>query len=155
LRLIARGAAGLCADFQYGLDIVIPFLYWDSLLQQENVSAFIIQVKNNQTFQANPCDWVFDLMNPYHIGFFDKNETTPVPIIRMVFALASTTPAVVVLQPPERMQPPRDAVYQSKFQADKYTSFDIWCAMASHKTFLPIKDDFVFNENSTPLPCFP
>jgi len=146
LRLIARGAAGLCADFQYGIDIVIPFLCWDSLLQQENVSAFFLQIKNNQDFQANPCEWVFDLMNPYHIQFFDKSEARPVPIIRMVFALASTTPAVVVLQHPERTQPPRDAAYQATFLADKYTSFDIWCAMASHKTFLPIKNDFIFNE---------
>jgi len=147
LRLIAHGAAGLgCTDFQYGLDIVIPFLYWNSLLQQENVSAFIIQVKNNQTFQVNPCDWVFELMNPYHIGFLDKSKTTPVPIIRMVFTLASTTPAVVMLQPPKRMQPPRDAVHQSKLWFDKFTTSDIWCAMASHKTFLPIKDDSVFRK---------
>ena len=146
LRLIARGAAGLCADFQYGTDIVIPFLFRDSLLQEENVSAIILQIKNNLGFQSNPCDWIFDMMNPYHIGFFDESETKLVPIIRMVFALASTTPAVVVLQRPERMQPQRGAACKAKFQVDEYTSFDIWCAKASHKTFLPIKDDFIFNE---------
>ena len=146
LRLIARGAAALCADFQYGIDIVIPFLFWDRILQQENVTAFILQIKNNQGFQANPCEWVFDLMNPYNIGFLDESETNPVPIIRMVFSLASTTPAVVVLQRPERTQPAREGAFRAKFQADGYTSFDIWCARASHETFLPIKDDIVFND---------
>ena len=36
-RLIARGAGAQCADYQYGVDIIVPFLYWDSILQWENV----------------------------------------------------------------------------------------------------------------------
>lgn len=85
-------------------------------------------------------------MNPYYNHFFDMDESKPVPIIRMVFALASMTPAVVVLQPPPRTQPPRDAAISAKFSVDKYTSFDIWCAMVSSKTFLPVKDDLLFHE---------
>jgi len=145
-RLIARGAAGLCADYQYGLDIVIPFLYWDHTLQQRNVSAFFIQCKNNATFLANPREYLFDMMNPYHIQFFDKDEIDPVPVIRMVFALASPIADVVLLGRPERVQPPRDGAFKTKFQEDQYTAFDIWCAKASHETFLPIKDDTVFTE---------
>jgi hypothetical protein len=145
--LIARGAAGICANHQVGIDIVIPFLYWDNLLRRQNVSAIFIQCKNNGTFQAIPREYLLDMMNPYHIRFFDETkEIDLVPVIRMVFALASTTPDVVVLSRPERSQPLRDAASKAKFQADKYTAFDIWCAGASDKTFLPIKDDFTFGQ---------
>jgi hypothetical protein len=96
--LIARGAAGICVDFQYGIDIVIPFLYWDPVLRRDNVSALFIQGKNDETFQATPQEYLFDMMNPYRVQFFDKKETDPVPIVRMVFALASITPCVVALK---------------------------------------------------------
>jgi hypothetical protein len=54
--LIACGAAGVCADFQYGIDIIIPFLYKDNVLGHRNVSALplFIQSKNDKTFQAKP-----------------------------------------------------------------------------------------------------
>jgi hypothetical protein len=143
--LIARGAAGICADFQYGIDVVIPFLYWDSVLQRENVSALFFQSKNDESFQSRPHEYLFDMMNPYQCGFFDDNETSLVPIIRMVFALASSTPCVTALKHAERTQPRREGAFKAKFQTDKYTAFDIWCGKASHKTFRPIKDDSVFH----------
>jgi hypothetical protein len=144
--LIIRGAAGICADFQYGIDVVVPFLCWDRVLRPENVSAFFFQSKNDKTFQAKPDEYLFDMMNPYQIQFFDENETFPVPVIRMVFALASTTPCVTALKPPERTQPPREGAFKAKFQADKYTAFDIWCGKASQETFRPVKDDNVFDK---------
>jgi hypothetical protein len=73
----------------------------------------------------------------------------------MVFALASPRSEVAVLRRPERTQPQREGAYKTSFQADKYTAFDIWCAGASQKTFLPIKDDFTFRElllRSRPFP---
>lgn len=148
-RLIARGAAGLCADFQYGIDIVIPFLYRDPVLRQENVSALLIQSKNDRTFKAKPQKHIFDMMNPHNVQFFQKKETHPVPIIRMVFALASPTPSVTVLKPAKRTQPPRGRSFAANFKADKYTTFDIWCGKASHETFRPIKgsaDEIVFHK---------
>ena len=125
---------------------MIPFLCWDCTLRQCNVSALFIQCKNDATFLANPREYLFDMMNPYHIQFFDKDEIDPVPVIRMVFALASPIADVVVLGCPERMQLPRDGAFKAKFQEDQYMAFDIWCAKASHETFLPIKDDPVFTE---------
>jgi hypothetical protein len=108
-RLIARGAAAQCADYQYGVDIIVPFLYWDSILRRENVSAFFIQGKNDEKFQETPRLHLFDRMNPCEnsLGFFNPKETHPVPVIRMVFALASKTPCVTVIKSPERIQPPR------------------------------------------------
>jgi hypothetical protein len=73
-RLIARGAAGLCADFQFGVDIVIPFLFWDRRLRRINVSAIFIQCKNDASFQITPREYLFDMMNPYHIQFFDSKD---------------------------------------------------------------------------------
>ena len=144
--LIARGAAGICADFQYGVDVVIPFLYWDNVLRRENVSALFVQSKNDETFQCKPHHDLFDMMNPYHCGFFDVNESSLVPIIRMVFALASSTSCVTAIKHAERIQPPREGAFKAKFQADKYTAFDIWCGKASQETFRPIKDDGVFQK---------
>jgi hypothetical protein len=86
------------------------------------------------------------MMNPYHLRFFDKKETDPTPVIHMVFSLASPKSDVVVLNCSERSQASREGAFKANFQADKYTAFDVWCAMASCKTFLPIKDDFTFGE---------
>jgi hypothetical protein len=126
--LIARGAAGICTHYQIGIDIVIPFLFWDDRLRRENVSAIFIQCKNNKTFQRDLRQYLLDMMHPYHLRFFDEKETAPLPVIRMVFALASPRSGVVVLSRPERIQPPREGAYKASFQADKYTAFDIWCA---------------------------
>jgi len=147
-RLIARGAAAQCADYQYGVDIIVPFLYWDSILRRENVSAFFIQGKNNETFQETPRLHLFDRMNPCEnsLGFFDPKESHPVPVIRMVFALASKTPCVTVIKSPERVQPPRRDASKPAFKSDKYTAFDIWCAKASRETFRSIKDDAIFEK---------
>jgi len=144
--LIARGAAALCADFQYGIDIVIPYLFWDRILRRQNVSAFLIQVKNDETFKESPQEYLFDMMNPYRIEFFDKNESHPVPLIRMLFALASENSSIAVLGCPERTQPVREGAAKARFQADRYTSFDIWCAKASKETFRPIENDAVFDK---------
>ena len=138
--LIARGTAGICANHQVGIDIVIPFLFWDHLLRRENVSAIFIQCKNSATFQVTTREYLLDMMNPYHIRFFDEKEI-PVPVIRIVFALGLLIPKMEVLSCPERSQPSRDAAFKANYQVDKYTAFDIWCAKASCETFLPIKDD--------------
>jgi hypothetical protein len=146
--LIARGTAAQCADYQDGVDIIVPFLYQDNILRRENVSAFLIQCKNDENYQSKPQLNLFDMMNPCenHLGFFDRNESHPVPVIRMVFALASKTPCVTVIKPPERIQPPRKDVSKAAFKADKYTAFDIWCGKASRETFRPIKDDGVYEK---------
>jgi len=95
------------------------------------------------------------MMNPYHLQFFNEDETDPVPVIRMVFALASPDGDVVVLKCPEKTQPLRGAAFKADFQADKYTSFDIWCAKASHETFLPVKEDDIFHKLLLRFRIFP
>ena len=141
-RLIARGAAAICTDGQPAIDVIIPFLYKDEVLRKENVSAFLIQSKNDRSFQAEPDTSLFDSIRPHNIGFFDRGETTTVPIIRMVFALASSTSSVTTINPPQRKQPPRTSTQN----VESFTAFDIWCAKASHDTFESIKDDDVFQK---------
>jgi hypothetical protein len=86
-------------------------------------------------------------MNPCEnfLGFFSPKELHPVPVIRMVFALASKMSCVTVITPPERVQPPRRGP-NPDFKLDKYTAFDIWCAKALHNTFRSIKDDAIFEK---------
>jgi len=82
-------------------------------------------------------------MNPCEnsLEFFNLKKSHPVPVIRMVFALASKTPCVTVIKSPERIQPPRIDAPKPPFKSDKYTAFDIWCSKASRETFWSIKDD--------------
>ena len=130
---LARGAAILCANNQFGLDIIIPFLIRNVCLARNVVSAIIIQVKNDASYGPKPYRVLFDLMNPYHIGFYDRNEQDTHPVIRMVFALGSKTSNVQVTEA-GKSQPSKTANVLRKF-----TSYDIWCAMASSETFSVIK----------------
>ncbi|KAF8806794.1 hypothetical protein BYT27DRAFT_7233606 [Phlegmacium glaucopus] len=141
-RLIARGAAVLCANGQRGVDIVVPFMYCAGKLSRINVSAIFIQVKNDAAFTTKPNVILFDLMNPYFLRFFDMDEEEPLPVIRMVFALASRSPAIEVI-PPKHERFPQTAKIQAADKSSKgsprYTSYDIWCARACSDTFGVIK----------------
>jgi hypothetical protein len=50
--LIARGAAVLCTNHQAGIDVLLPLLYFDNNLQQDNISGIFIQVKNDRSFSS-------------------------------------------------------------------------------------------------------
>lgn len=128
--LMARGAAVLCADNQGGIDVLLPFLYFDNKLQQDNVSKIFIQVKNDKSFSSTPNLFLFDAMNPYFLGFFDMDEQKPVPIIRMVFALAATEACVKAVEDaPLRKNPPRGAKSKGEKKRTRrcpsYTAYDI------------------------------
>ena len=97
--LIAREAAILCDNNQVGVDIVIPFTYHDGKLGRRNVSAILIQVKNDRKFSTTPRHWLFDVMNPFFVGLFNHSDDEPLPVIRMVFALASVKSGVTILKP--------------------------------------------------------
>ena len=136
--LMARGAAVLCADNQRGFDIIIPFLVYASHLGRSTISAIVIQVKNDATFTQEPKRYLFDAMNPFSIGFFDQAEENTLPVIRMVFALASPNPAVHVVNDDEKR---RSARLEANREPDRFTAYDIWCAQASHATFSVIKSE--------------
>ena len=137
--LIARGAAILCANNQAGIDVLIPFMYYDAKLGRHNVSVILIQVKNDQKFSTTPRRWLFDGMNPYFVGVFDHSDEEPLPVIRMVFALSSTKSGVTIIEP-ERTRYRRKAKGKKGKKSPPYTSYDIWCAGAFAKTFAVIKE---------------
>ena len=122
-KFISRGAMILCANNQRGVDIVLPVCYSGNVLSRRDVTAILIQVKNDETFDGNIRDHLFEAMDPFTINLFDK-ESEPRPIIRMVFALASKTSVAKYVQ-----------VESSRCKRGAFTSYDIWCAGTSRKTF--------------------
>ncbi|KAF8346737.1 hypothetical protein F5887DRAFT_883158, partial [Amanita rubescens] len=122
--LIARGAAILCANNQVGIDVLVPFTYYDAELGRRNVSAILIQMNNDQKISTTP----FDGMNPFFVGVFDDE---PLPVIRMVFALSSEKRGVTIMEP----EGSRKAKETKAKKSPPYTSYDIWCAGAFAKTF--------------------
>src|SRR6266576_4377445 len=136
--LIARGAAILCANNQIGIDVLVPFSYHDTKLGRKNVSAILIQVKNDRRFSTTPIRWLFDGMNPFFIGLFDHSDD-PLPVIRMVFALSSTKTGVTIMGS-EGTRYRRKVKGKKTKKSPPYTSYDIWCAGAFASTFAVIKE---------------
>ncbi|KAF8324658.1 uncharacterized protein EI90DRAFT_3074728, partial [Cantharellus anzutake] len=134
-KLAARGVGVVCADNQHGIDVVIPILYQDTILRRNNMSVLMIQSKNDHSYGTSPTGHLFDKMDPFELGIFAKS-TGPPPVIRMVNALASKESKVSVIMPPERVQPSRQ---EKQVRTSAFTSFDIWCAGASSRTFRTIR----------------
>ena len=125
-RFISRGAMILCANNQRGVDIVLPVCYSGNVLSRTNVTAILIQVKNDTKFGERIHGKLFDAMDPFTVGLFD-DENQPCPIIRMVFALASQK-SVAKYDIPHRSSPRTP-------QLGGFTSYDFWCAGTSRQTF--------------------
>ncbi|KAA1476428.1 hypothetical protein DENSPDRAFT_510994 [Dentipellis sp. KUC8613] len=130
---LARGAAVLCPHNQRSVDIVIPVLFHNAL-RRENVSAILIQVKNDSSFGDSPRKSLFSNMNPYDVGLFAGDIVKPLPVIRIVFALSSETPSVWFRENPvELMGEDEDGTADHVTPA--FTAYDIWCAGVSDQTF--------------------
>jgi hypothetical protein len=126
---ITRGAMMVCTNNQCGVDIVLPLCLKEGNLSRHTVSAILIQVKNAQMYGSHIHQVLFDAMAPVKVGLFDE-KSTPKPIIRMVFALASKECGVYF----QKMR-------QRRMHPDTFTSFDIWCAGVSRNTFDSIGED--------------
>jgi uncharacterized protein YwbE len=115
---ITRGAMILCTHNQNGVDIVLPLCLKTGKLSRKTVSAILIQVKNSDEYGYDIDKTLFDGLCPFGVRLFDDNFI-PRPVIRMVFALASSKSGIRF---PEVRARPRTRHY------DKSTTFDIWCA---------------------------
>ena len=143
-RFISRGAMVLCANNQPGVEIVLPVCYKGNELSRRNVTAILIQVKNDMRFGERIHGYLFDAMDPFTIKLFDEESRPiqqekpednsqplgPLPIIRMVFALGSESHAVKY-----------DGSGRRTPQTGEFTSYDIWCAGTLSKTFPIMGDD--------------
>jgi hypothetical protein len=132
-RYLLRGAAIICATSQAGCDIVLPFMFRDGKLGKMTVSAVMIQVKNDKRYSNRIHAGLFDAMDPFDLNVFDENAN-PLPIIRIVMALAAKAAASLVRQAPSRASMPRDV----KTRANAFTAYDLWLAGTSPDTFKPI-----------------
>ncbi|KAF8512030.1 hypothetical protein BU17DRAFT_69392 [Hysterangium stoloniferum] len=172
-RLAARGARVLCADNQFGIDVALPMLYKDPDSGKEFVSVIMNvilvppvlrtdplvllipiddgitmkQSKNDFRYSDKPIDFLFDKMSPFDLRIFDKSSDPP-PVIRMVYALASSKSKVTTVARGARTQLSTGKKKKYAFQKDPYTYFDIWCAQASSETFgaIQFEDNETYNE---------
>ena len=119
-KYITRGAMIVCKDNQEGIDLILPVsTSLDEPLSRRTVTAITIQVKTSVTYGLHPNKKIFGAMDPSQLGLLSDN---PRPVIRMVFALASSEAGVRL--PPRRTR-----------HSDKFTSYDIWCAGLSPDSF--------------------
>ncbi|KDQ51683.1 hypothetical protein JAAARDRAFT_210966 [Jaapia argillacea MUCL 33604] len=133
--LYHRGAAVLCTNNREAVDIVVPFLHdatLDTPIESARFGAILCQVKNDQRYGNKPNLDLFEVMDPYEINLFDEGDE-PIPIIRIVFALAATTPSLQVIEPEVVASPVLD-------NAVPFVAYDIWCAGISPSVFRPIDD---------------
>ena len=145
---ITRGAMVVCTDNQDGVDIVLPLCPKTGNISRDTVSAILIQVKNAKRYRRNIDNVLFNKMDPIELGIFEKNSPRR-PIIRMVFALAAPDEDdvdeddVSVLPKEKRKKEQAKAVsspgvrtrYSRRGDKNLTTTFDIWCAGLSEKTF--------------------
>lgn len=103
-RLLARGAAIICANCQPGADLIIPYVYYDRKVNRWTVGAIILQIKNDKKYGQYPHEYLFEDMDPYKLGIYDDDDSavddeedndltsdrdrTPPPVIRIVASLA-------------------------------------------------------------------
>ncbi|KAJ7498537.1 hypothetical protein FB451DRAFT_1982 [Mycena latifolia] len=131
--LVARGAAVICANDQQGIDILLPVVM-GTILKSTAITSIFVQVNNSASFQANIIPSLFDSMDPVNVvRLFHK--TTSLPLIRLVFSLASKKSIVVGRNPSAR------STSRSKGQKHHYSSYDIWCAGVSSATFGGIRKE--------------
>jgi hypothetical protein len=115
---ITRGAMIIDTHNQNGVDIVLPLCLRTGNLSRKTVSAVIIQVKNSGLYEYNIEKTLFNGLCPFEVGLFNEGST-PRPVIRMIFTLASSESGVRF---PDTCEHPcvRDH--------GDFTTFDIWCA---------------------------
>ncbi|KAH9978516.1 hypothetical protein BJV74DRAFT_859173 [Russula compacta] len=127
---ITCGTIILCTNNQHGVDIILPACLSGKILSHENVTAILIQVKNNTTFNEKVWGWLFNAMDPFNINVFSQGDA-PRPVIRMVFALASRESATKLTLPHHSTR----TRASKRRQLHKSTAYDIWCAGLSLHTF--------------------
>jgi hypothetical protein len=101
----------ICDRNQAGVDIIIPLCLKTERLSRKTVSAILIQVKNSSKYGNKVNTKLFENLCPFQVGLFDEGST-PRPVIRMIFALASQESEVHFLKASE--------------SCNEFTGFDIW-----------------------------
>ena len=124
LRLMTRGAGVLCANSQPSIDAATVFLKSGTKMTTDNFGVILYRFKNDASYSETPEPELFESMDPYDLGIVGEGDAA-VPIIKIVFALAATTPSLHV----ER----HDAS-----EAYNAVVYDIWSAGLSPDYLNPI-----------------
>jgi hypothetical protein len=147
--LASRHAGVECANGQGGVGIFLPIMRRDKTLGRYTVSVIVIQVKNNARYKDIPDVHLFDAMSPYTTHLFSSKDQDfwhgGPPIIRIVAAFSSPTPALTSVQDisSERKQTLRTSTKEATRSSRAYTAYDFWCAGLSPEVWGPIKADNV------------
>lgn len=127
--LMARGAAVLCANCQPGVDAAVLSLRESDTIQRSSVQLILTQSKNDPAYGAEPVAKLFKKMDPFALGILDDTDD-PLPVIRIVFALAAKEPALHI------------SVEELKARNKKrYTAYNVWCAGLTAAVLAPIKKE--------------
>jgi hypothetical protein len=121
LLLSSRGAGILCANGQYAIDGINPFLFHNTTLDLGNLGLMLWQSKNDAAFTATPQPSVFEAMDVYNLKILKAGKAA-VPLIKIVFALAAKTSSLTVVRHPPSVN----------YNAVLY---EIWCAGISPDIF--------------------
>jgi hypothetical protein len=119
LLMMTRAAGILCTNNNTAMDAINAFLRSGTKLSIDNLGLILHQIRNDYKYNQNPRPEAFAAMNPYDLGILKAGDAA-VPLIRIFFALASPTPALVVTR--HDPTPSYNAVV-----------YDIWCAGFSSK----------------------
>lgn len=103
LLLLSRGAGILCANNQYAIDGINPFLCNGPKLGLDNLGLILWQGKNDSKFTHLPRSELFQAMDVYKLGILE-NDSPAIPLIRIVFALAAKTSSLTVVRHPPSPQ---------------------------------------------------
>ena len=127
-KFVSRGAMIICPPGYHGIDIVLPVCFKGNTLARDNMTAILIQVKNDERYRKDVSGDLFEHMDPFDAGLF-FNGDEPLPVIRMVFALGSDECGITF---PSQ---------EKSGLGGRFTSYDVWCAGLSPSTFACIGKD--------------
>ena len=88
-RLMARGAAILCANGEEGIDLVIPFTRGG--LTEKDMGVILVQVKNDRAYTTDP--------RPDKFEWMSIEGLSNIPTLRLFFALAAERNCLVANTP--------------------------------------------------------
>jgi hypothetical protein len=118
------------ANGQRGVDAIYLFLYGTKELNDNNIGFILVQVKTNDISEKARAG-IFRKMDPYYCNLLPddegEDETFPIPIIRIMFALIDKNPGFTP-------QP-------NKTSDGHSTSYDFWCSGLRQDILQPIKNE--------------
>ena len=110
LLLSSQRAGILCANMQYAIDGINPFLFHGTALGFGNLGLILWQGKNDPAFTATSQSSVFEAIDVYKLKILKEGDPT-VPLIKIVFVLAARSSSLTVVRHPPSITMPSFTKY--------------------------------------------